>query len=120
GRQPVHGADARRVADDERRAGGDREADRLGLEREAGARARGDADRAAVRCADRGANRRELVLGLERADAEVTVARELMEQRRGRRDRVGAEDDLAIRELAGGREAECERLAAAHAAILAG
>ena len=77
------------------------------------------ADRAAVRRTDRGANRGDLVLGLEHADAQVAVARELMQQRRRGRDRIGAEDDLAISELAGGRKPERERLAAAHAAILA-
>ena len=43
--------------------------------------------------AERGAHGGDLVLGLERADAEVLVAGELLEDRRRRRDRVRAEEE---------------------------
>ena len=44
-----------------------------------------------------------LVPTLERADAEVAVPSKRVQQRRRRRDRVRAEHDLAVRELARGR-----------------
>src|SRR5205814_10169271 len=52
-----------------------------------------DAERAAEGRADGGADSRDLVLGLERADAEVLVPRELLEDRRGGSDRIRAEKD---------------------------
>jgi hypothetical protein len=52
-----------------------------------------DAERPAERGTDRGPGGRDLVLRLERADAEVLVARELLEDRARRRDRVGAEEE---------------------------
>ena len=70
---------------------------RLGLERDARAGAGGQPERAAVARADGGADRRDLVLGLERLDAEVLVARQLVEDVAGRRDRIGAVEQLAGR-----------------------
>ena len=77
----------------ERQLEHDREPDRLGLEDDARAGRGRDAERAAERRADRRAGGGDLVLGLERADAEVLVARELLEDRARRRDRVGAEEE---------------------------
>ena len=79
--------------------------ERLLLEGDARAGRGGHAHRAAVAGADRRADGRDLVLGLERLDAEVLVARELVEDVRGGRDRVGAVEQVATRELRGGDEA---------------
>ena len=89
-----------------------REPDRLGLQHDARAGRRADAERAAERGAERGAGGRDLVLGLERADAELLVARELLEDRRRGRDRVGAEVERQLALDAGGDEAERQRLVA--------
>ena len=58
---------------------------------------RGDPERAAERRAERRTDGGNLVLGLERADAEVLVAGELLEDPRGRRDRVRAEEERQLR-----------------------
>ena len=73
---------------------------------------RADAERAAERGAERRAGGGDLVLGLEGADAELLVARELLEDRRGRRDRVRAEVERQLALHAGGDEAERQRLVA--------
>jgi hypothetical protein len=54
------------------------------------------AHRAAVRRADGGADRRDLVLGLERLDAEVLVARQLVEDVARRGDRVRPVEQVAL------------------------
>ena len=77
---PGRRAGALDVDDDERQLDHHREAHRLGLERDARARTMAVMpDRAAVARADRRADRRDLVLGLERLDAEGLVARQLVE-----------------------------------------
>ena len=55
------------------------------------------AERAAEGCAEGGADRGDLVLGLEGDHAEVLARSELLEDRRGRRDRVGAEKEVETR-----------------------
>ena len=60
------------------------EADRLGLEREARTGRRGHAERAAERRAERGADAGDLVLGLERRDAEPLEAGERVQDVGGR------------------------------------
>ena len=69
----------------------------LGLQVHARAAGRGDAEVPGERGADRHAGRADLVLGLERADAEVLVRRQLVEDVGRRRDRVRRVGD---RELA--------------------
>src|SRR4029078_1524298 len=54
----------------------------------------------------------DLVLGLERAYLEVLVARELLEDRARRRDRVGAEEERQSRKPRRGDEPERQRLVA--------
>ena len=54
------------------------------------------------------ADRGDLVLGLEGLDAEVAVARDLVEHVAGRRDRVGAEEDRPLHLHAGGDDAPGE------------
>ena len=78
-----------------------------------------DAERAAERGADRGADGGDLVLRLERADAEVLVARELLEDRARRRDRVRAEEERQPRQLRRGDEPERQRLVAGDVAVRA-
>ena len=60
----------------------------------------GHAERAAERRAERGSRGRDLVLGLERAHAEVLQLRELLEDVGRRRDRVRAEEEREPGELA--------------------
>ena len=97
GRKAGRGPAALRIDDDQRQLGHDREADRLGLERDARARRRGDAELPGVAGADRGADRGDLVLRLEGRDPEFLEAREVVEQRARRRDRIGAEEHLRRR-----------------------
>ena len=54
---------------------------------------RGDAERAGERRADGGTDAGDLVLGLQRGDAERLVLAELVEDVGGRGDRVGAQED---------------------------
>ena len=98
----------------------DRQRDRLALEGDAGAAGGGDAEVAGERGAERHADRGDLVFGLHGADAEVLVLRELVEDVAGRRDRVRAERDRQLGELAGGDEAPRERGVAGDAGVLAG
>ena len=95
GRHAGRRAGALDVDDHERQLGHDREADRLLLERDAGTGRAGQRERAAVGRADRRADGRDLVLGLEGPDPEVLVARQLVEDVRGGRDRVGAVEQRA-------------------------
>ena len=88
------------VDDDERQLERDREPDGLRLEHDARARRGRDAERAAERGAESRAGRRDLVLGLERPHAELLQLRELLEDVRGGRDRVGAEEERKPGELA--------------------
>src|SRR5690606_33719382 len=53
-------------------------------------------------------------------DSEVAELRELMQQRRRGRDRIGAEEHRPVGQLRARREPERERLAAANAAVFAG
>ena len=62
-----------------------------------GPRGRRDADGAAERGAERGADAGDLVLGLHRRHAEPLEAGERVEDVGGRGDRVGAEDERAAR-----------------------
>ena len=119
-RHPGRRARALDVADDERQLELHREADRLLLQHDARPGRDRDAERAAERRAERGARGRDLVLGLEGLDAERLVARELLEDRRGRRDRVGAEVELQPRLPRRGDEADRERLVAGDVAVGAG
>ena len=86
------------VEDQERQLERDREADGLGLQHDRAGRG-GDAERAAEGRADRGADCRDLVLGLERDDAELLAPRELLEDRRRRSDGVRAEEERQAGEL---------------------
>ena len=119
-RHPGRGPGALDVEDHERQLERDRETDRLRLQHDAGAGGRRDPERAAERRADRRADRRDLVLGLERDDAELLLAGELLEDRRGRRDRVGAEEERQPGELRRGDQAEGERAVARDLAVGAG
>ncbi len=77
------------------------------------------ADRAAVRRADGRADRGDLVLGLEGLDAELLVARQLVEDVRGRRDRVAPVEQRPVGQPRGGHEAERGRLVAGDVAVRA-
>ena len=110
GRHAGRRAGALGVEEDQRQLGGDGEAERLGLERDAGARARGDAEGAGVRGADRGPRRGDLVLGLEGHHIVGLETGQLMQHRGGRRDRVGAEHQLQPGKLRPRDEAPGQRL----------
>ena len=74
-RHPGRGSGALDIDDDERQLDHHRQAESLALEGDAGARAGRQPERTTVARADRGADRRDLVLGLERLDPERFVAR---------------------------------------------
>ena len=97
-----------------------RQRDRLALERHARTRGGGHAEVAGEGGAERHADRCDLVLGLHGADAEVLVLRQLVEDVGRRRDRVRAERDRQLGELAGGDEAPRQRRVARDARVLAG
>ena len=79
---------------------------RLCLQRDAGSRTGGHAYHAAVGGPDRGADRCDLVLRLERAHAEFLQPREPVQQWRGGRDRIGAEQHRLVGEFARGRNTQ--------------
>ncbi len=117
---PVDGPARWTSSDHQRQLERDGEPDGLGLEHDAGPGRGGDAERAAERGAERGAARGDLVLCLERDHTEVLVLRELLEDRRGRRDRVGAEKELQAESLRRGDEPVGERLVAGDLPVGAG
>ena len=80
----------------------------------------GDAERAAVGGAERRADRGDLVLGLHGRDAEPLVLAQLVQDVRGRGDRVGAEEDRQLGPHAGGDQAQRERRVAGDVAVGAG
>ena len=88
------------------------EADGLGLEHDARTGRRAHTERAAEARAERGADGRDLVLGLERPHAEVLVVRELLEDRRRGRDRVRTEEERQLRLRRSRDQPVCERLVA--------
>ena len=96
------------------------EPDRLRLQHDSGPGRGADAERTAERRPERRAGGRDLVLGLERPDAEVLVAGELLEDPRGRRDRVGAEEQRQPALASGRDEPERERPVAGDVAVRPG
>src|SRR5207253_3926605 len=96
-----------------------READCLGLEDDSWAGGGRRAERAAERGAERGPNGGDLVLRLERAHAERLVPCQLLEDGRGRRDRVGPEKEIETGEPRRGDEPVRERRVAGDLAIQA-
>ncbi len=120
GRQAGRRAAALRVDDDERQLGRNREADGLGLERDAGAGAAGNAELAGIGGADRGADRGDLVLGLEGAHAERVEPGQRMQDAGGRGDRVGAVEELEPGEPAALDQAVGQGLGAGDGAVAAG
>ena len=111
---PVDGPGPLDVADDQRQLDRHGQADGLGLQQHAGpgggrsrpASRRRTAPRAAPTAAD-------LVLGLERADPEALVLGQLVQDVRGRRDRVGAEEQRQPGQLRRGDEPVGQRGVAA-------
>ena len=117
GRQAGRGAAALDVDHDQRQLGHHREADRLALERDAGAGGGGHAEAAGEGGADRRADAGDLVLGLERGHAERLVLAQLVEDVRGRGDRVGPEEDRQAGLHAAGDQAVGEREVAGDVAV---
>ncbi len=93
------------------------ETDRLRLQREARAGGGGHAERAAERSAEGGADAGDLVLGLERRDAEALVLAELVEDVGGRGDRVGPEEQRQPRLRGPGDQAVGQREVAGDVAV---
>ena len=120
GRQAGRRTAALHVDDDQRKLGHHGQADGLGLQRDARARGAGDAQRTAVRRADRRTDACDLVFGLEGQDVEVLVLGQLVQDVRRRGDRVGAEHDLKVAEMTGGHQAVGQRRVARNLAVLAG
>ena len=119
GRHPGRGAGALDVDDDERQLDHDGQPHRLRLERDARTGRGGQRERPAVARADGRADRGDLVLGLERLDPERLVAGQLVQDVRGRGDRVRAVEQLPVGQPRGGQEAERRRLVAGDVAIRA-
>ena len=80
------------VADDQRQLDRHRQPDRLLLQHHPGAGGGAHAEGAAEGRAERRADPADLVFGLERADPEPLVLGQLVQDVRGRGDRVGAEE----------------------------
>ena len=120
GGQTRRRAAALHVDDQQRQLGHHGQPERLGLQRHARARRAGDAERAAVGGADRGADAADLVLGLEGDDVEVLVLGQLVQDVRRRRDRVAAEHDLDVGQLAGRDDAVRQRGVARDLPVFAG
>ncbi len=97
GRQTRRGAAALHVDDHQRQLGHHGQAHGLGLQRDAGAGGGGHAQRAAVGGADGRADAGDLVLGLEGQDVEVLVLGQLVQDVRGRGDRVRAQVQRQVR-----------------------
>ena len=116
-RHPRRGAGALDVEDQQRQLEHDPEPDRLRLEHDPRAGGGGDAERAAERRAERGADGGDLVLGLEGADAEALVPRQLLEDRARGRDRVRAEEEVEPGQLRGGDQPVGERGVAGDLAV---
>ncbi len=119
-RHPGRGAGALDVEHEQRQLEHDPEPDRLLLEHDTGPGGRRDAERASERRAERRAGGRDLVLGLEGADAEGLVSRQLLEDRARRRDRVGPEEEIEPGELRGRDQPVGERRVAGDLPVGAG
>ena len=119
GRQAGRRPAALDVDDEHRQLDGDGQRDRLGLQHHARAAGRGDAEVAGEGRTEGHAGGGDLVLGLHGADAEVLVLGQLVEDVRGRRDRVGAEGDGQLGQLTGGDDAPGQRDVARDAGVLA-
>src|SRR5688572_11121736 len=116
-RHPGRRPSALHVDDQQRQLEHHREPDRLRLQDDPGAGRRADAERAAEACAERRADRGDLVLRLEGAHAELLVVRELLEDPRRRSDRVRAEEERQLRFHRRGDQAVRERLVAGDLAV---
>ncbi len=120
GGQPGGRPTALDVDDEQRQLQRHGERDGLALQRQAGTAGGGDAEMSGERRAERHADRRDLVLGLHRAHAEVLVLRQLVEDVGGGRDGVGPERDGELGELTAGHDAPGERGVAGDARVLTG
>ena len=89
---------------EQRQLEADREAEALGLEVDAGPAGRGDRELAGERGTDRDADGGDLVLGLQRAHAEVLVPRQLVQDVGRGRDRVRRVEQREARLLRRGDE----------------
>ena len=105
GRQSGRRTAALDVDDEKRKLQGDGEANGLGLEVDSWAARRGDPERPAECRPKRSPDAGDLVLGLQRADAEVLVLGQLVQDVRGRRDRIGPKEQRHVAELTGGDQA---------------
>ena len=105
------------VHDDQRQLGHHGEAHRLGFQGEARTGGRGHREASGIGGADGGADARDLILGLERLGAQALVERELLQDGRGRRDRVGAAEERQARFLGGGEQAPGRGLVARDVAV---
>ena len=119
GGQAGRGTAALHVDDDQRQLQVDGQADRLGLEVEAGAAGRRHPEGAAEGRAEGGADAGDLVLGLEGPDAELLAPAQLVEDVGGRRDRIAAEEDRQAGEPRGGDQAPGQGLVAGDLDVLA-
>ena len=120
GRQSGGRAAALDVDHEEGQLEADGQADRLALERQARSARGGHAEVPGEGRAQRGADRGDLVLGLQRAHAEVLVLGQLVQDVGGRRDRVAAQEHGQVGLLPGRHQAPRERGVAGDLRVLAG
>ena len=120
GRHPGRGAGPLGVDHQQRQLQGDGEADRLRLQVHAGAAGDRDAEMAAEGGAERHVRGGDLVLGLHGADAEALVARELVQELGGGRDRVAGEEQRQAAADARRDQPQGRRLRPVDAAVGAG
>ena len=118
-RHPGRRARALDVADYERKLEHHREPHRFRLQHDSRPGRRRHAQGSTECRTDRRADGRDLVFGLERPDAEVLVARELLEDRARRRDRVRAEKERQTGQLRGREQPVRQRLVPRDVAVRA-
>ncbi|MCY1171163.1 hypothetical protein D9M73_112660 [compost metagenome] len=112
-------ATALRIDDDERQLGHDRQTHRFALQRDTRPRGGGDAKLPGIRRADRRGDRGDLILGLEGGDAIFLQARQEMQDRRGGRYRIAAEEHRHVRQLHACHQPERDRLGTGDGAVQA-
>ena len=120
GGQPGRGSAALGIDDDQRQFGDDCQAQRFGLQRDTGPRARRHAERAGVGGADGGANRGDLIFGLEGRHFVGFERRQRVQQPRSRGNRIAAEDHRHPGQPGAGDEAPGDPFGAGQGAVGAG
>ena len=113
-------ASALRIDHQQRQFRSHGQAERLGLQCDARPGTGGYAELAGIGGADGGTDSGDLVLRLKGGDTGFVEARQMMQERRGGGDGIGAEKHLDIRQFPGGDDAQRQRLRAGYGAVFDG